>query len=91
MRGIAATATDSVIGLESLGYTFWVQALDVALAVIDDIAELAQEGVGLPNSMHFSRISFIPKAELIARGEAPRCTPSVLWLSRPTQLPHRGR
>lgn len=77
LRDIATTATDSALGPDGIGYSFWAQAPDAALAVIDDIAELAQDGVDLPDSMHCSSSVFIPKAEFATRHEAPWCIASV--------------
>lgn len=78
LRDIARRARDTTSGTDGLGYSFWANAPDCALAVLDDVAVAAQTGSALPPALHASRTVCIPKAELLADPEDVRPTADAL-------------
>lgn len=83
LREVVASASDSSPGLDGIGDSFWESDPEVALSVIDDLAELTQDGVALLGTMRCSHTVFIPKASLAPAGEISRATAA---LQRPLTL-----
>lgn len=54
-RDIASHARDGTLGMDGLGYSFWLHSPYDCLDVLDDIVERAQEGARLPLARHASR------------------------------------
>lgn len=83
VRGCGHSRVRLVAGPDDLGHSFWAHTPESALAVVDDLAGLAQDGVELADAMHGSCTVFIPKASIALVGDVPRTTAA---LQRPLTL-----
>lgn len=70
LHRLVEVAIDIAHGLDGLGrFSLWAHAPDVALGVLDDIAEATQDAIDLPITMHSSRS--VPNSLRWANAHAP--------------------